>query len=105
MYTHMHTFGTRIHTLSHVLRLVVSQVPSQARCLGKVKPVPLVLVLVEVSPWVEAEAGSLDHLAPEETASLAPLGLEGHHHTSLVSLVTSICASVMGTLRNRIVSL
>lgn len=50
---------------------------------------------MEVSPWVEAEAGSLDHLAPEETASLVPLGLEGHRHTFLVSLVTSVYATMV----------
>lgn len=65
------------------LRCSHAKVPSQARCLGKAKLAPLVLVLVEVSPWVEAEAGSLDHPAPEETASPVLLGLEGRHHTSL----------------------
>lgn len=76
--------------------LVISQVLSQARCLGKVKLVPLVLACVEVSLWVEAEAGSLDHLALEETASLVPLDLEGHRHTSLVSLVTVVYATMSG---------
>lgn len=65
------------------LRCSHAKVPSQARCLGKVKLVPLALALVEVFPWVEAEEGFLDHLALEETAFLVPLGLEGHHHTSL----------------------
>lgn len=72
----------------------MSQVPSQARCLGKVKLVPLALAHVGVSPWVEAEAGSLDHPAPVETASLVPLGLEDRHHISLVSSVTCVCANV-----------
>lgn len=66
--------------------LIISQVPSQARCLEKVKLVPLALALVGVSPWVEVEADSLDHLVLEETASLGPLGLAGRHHTFLVSL-------------------
>lgn len=49
---------------------------------------------MEVFPWgVEVEAGFLDHLALEETASLVLLGLEGRHHTSPVSLVMRICAS------------
>lgn len=61
---------------------VISQVPSQARCLGKEKLV-LQVLLEEGSPWVEAEAGSLDHPAPVETASLVPLDLEDRPHTSL----------------------
>lgn len=79
------------------LAVVKPQVLSQARCLGKVKPVHLALALVEVSLWVEAEAGSLDHPAPEETASLVPLGPEVHHHTSLVSLLTGVYASMVDT--------
>lgn len=64
---------------------------SQARCLGKVKLGPLEQALVEVSPWeVEAKAGFLGRLALEETASLDLLGPEGHHHISLVSLVTGV---------------
>lgn len=48
-----------------------SQVHRRARCLGKVKLALLVQAPVAASPWVaEAEAGSLGHLAPEETASL-----------------------------------
>lgn len=73
--------ATNSHSAS--LRCSHAKVPSQARCLGRVKLVPLALVLVGVSPWVEAEAGSLDHPAPVEIASLALLGLEDRHHTSL----------------------
>lgn len=76
------------------MTVVISQVLSQARCLGKVKLVPLVLAYVEVSLWVEGEAGSQDHPALEETASLVPLGLEGHRRTSLVSLVTDVYATM-----------
>lgn len=67
------------------LRCSHAKVPSQARCLGKVKQVPLALALVGVSPWVEAaEAGfHPDHPAPVETASLVPLDLEDRPHTSL----------------------
>lgn len=50
---------------------VFSQVPRQVRCLGKERLVLLVLDPVVVSPWeAEGEAGSPDHLALEETASL-----------------------------------
>lgn len=73
----------------------LSQVPSQARCLGKVKLGPLGLAFGGDSPWVEAGAGSLDHPALVESASLVPLGLEGRRPTSLVSLVTSVYASVV----------
>lgn len=59
-----------------------SHVPSQGKCLGRVKLVLLVLVFVEVFPWVEAEAGSLDHPAPVETAFLVLLGRVDRHHIS-----------------------
>lgn len=69
--------------------LVMLQVPSRARCLARGRPAPPAPAPAEVSPWVEAEAGSPDHPAPEETASLVPWDLEVHHHTSLVSPVPS----------------
>lgn len=48
-----------------------AKVPRQVRCLGKERLVLLVLDPVVVSPWeAEGEAGSPDHLALEETASL-----------------------------------
>lgn len=60
-----------------------SHVPSQGRCLGKVKLVLLVLVFAGVSLWVEVEAGSLDHPGPVGTGSLDHPGLVDRHHTSL----------------------
>lgn len=64
--------------------LLISKVPSQARCPGKAKPGPLAVAFVEgVSPWVEAEADSPDHPALEATASLVHPDPEDHLHISL----------------------
>lgn len=93
---HTHLF-TAYWKKENIVTVVISQVLSQAKCLGKVKLVPLALALVQVSRWVEAEAGSLDHPALEENASLVPLGLEGRHHTSLVSLLTGVYSTMVGT--------
>lgn len=71
----------------HLNCVVILQPTSRARCLVKVKLVPLVVALVEGFPWVEAEPSFLDHLVREGTVSLVLLGLEVHHHTSQVSVL------------------
>lgn len=70
----------------HVHYFVILQLHNQARCLVKVKLVPLVVAVVEGFLWVEAEASSPDPLVQEGTGFLVPSGLVGHHHISLVSV-------------------
>lgn len=75
----------------YIYLFIYLQVPSQARCLGKVRLGLPEQALVADSPWVAgAKDGFLDHLVPEETASLV-LGVpEDHHHISRVSLIEFI---------------